>query len=133
MVSHNIAQQNKWQTIPSASKTMGTVFQNAEGCILVKFMPHGKIINAAHYLYMIQKLQHTLCDKCPGKENITLQQDNAGSHTADVCMNIIKKNGWELFPTSSYSPDLAPLDYYLFGLVFEQMQSQQYATNETVL
>jgi len=132
MVSHNTAQQNKWQTIPSASKTMGTVFWNAEGGILVKFMPYGEIINAAHYLYTIQKLQHGLCEKCPGKENITLQQDSAGSHTADVCMNIVKKNGWELLPTSSYSPDLAPLDYYLFGLILEQMQSQQYATNETV-
>jgi len=60
MVSHNIAQQNKWQTIPSASKTMDTVFWNAEGCILVKFMPHGKISNAAHYLHMIQELQHAL-------------------------------------------------------------------------
>jgi hypothetical protein len=84
MVSHNIAQQNKWQTIPSTSKTIGTVFLNAEGWLLVKFMPYGEIINAAHYLYMIQKLQHVLCDKYPGKENITLQQDNAGSHTA-VC------------------------------------------------
>jgi len=99
MVSHNNAQQNKWQTIPSASKTMGTVFWNAEGCILVKFMPHGKISNAAHYLHITQKLQHALCDKCPGKENITLQQDNAGYHTADGCTNIIKKNGWELRPT----------------------------------
>ena len=111
---------------------MGTVFWNAEGNILVKFMLHGKIINAAHYLYMIQKLQHELCDKCPGKENITLQQDNAGSHTADVCMNIVKKNGWELLPTSPYSPDLAPLNYNLFGLILEQMQSQQYAINEAV-
>ena len=81
---------------------------------------------------MIQKLQHALCDKSPGKENITLQQDNAGSQTADVCMNTVKKNDWELLPTSSYSPDITPLDYYLFGLVLEQMQSQQYATNKTV-
>lgn len=132
MVSHNTAQQNKLQTIPSAGKTMGTAFWNAEGCILVKFMPHSEIINAAHCLYTIQKLQHALCDKCPGKENITLQQVNAGSHTADVCMNIMKKNGWELLPTSSYGPDLAPLDYYLFGLILENMQIQQYATNETV-
>jgi len=111
---------------------MGTVFWNAEGCILVKFMPLSKISNAAHYLYMIQKFQHALCDECPEKENITLQQDNAGSHIAYGCTNIIKTNGWELLPTSSYSLDLAPLDYHLFGLILEQMQSQQYATNETV-
>ena len=135
MTQHGMTSQRcpkkKWQTIPSASKTMGTVFQNATGCILLKFLPHGKTTNAAHYLYMFQKLQHALCDKCPGKENITLQLDNGGSYTADMCMNIVKKNRCELLPTSSYSPDLAPLYYCLFGIVQEQMQSQKYATNDS--
>jgi hypothetical protein len=47
-------------------------------------------------------------------------------------MNIIKEEWLELLPISSYSQDLAPFDYYLFGLVLEQIQSQQYATNEIV-
>jgi hypothetical protein len=77
MASHNITQKNKWQTIPSASKTTGTVFWDGEGWTLVEFLPPGKTINAAHYLQMLQKRHHhALCDKCPEKEKITLQQDN---------------------------------------------------------
>jgi hypothetical protein len=29
---------------------MGTVFFDAEGCILFKLLPQGETINAAHYL-----------------------------------------------------------------------------------
>jgi hypothetical protein len=39
MVSHNIAKEKEVKTMPSACQTMGTVLWNAEGCILVEFLP----------------------------------------------------------------------------------------------
>jgi hypothetical protein len=64
-----------------------------------------------HITFICSKSFNMHCVRNVQRRKISpLQQDTAGSQTADVYMNIIK-NGWELFPTSSYSPDLAPLDY----------------------
>jgi hypothetical protein len=47
--------KNKPKTIPSAYKTMETVFWDAEGSILLEFVPQEETIIAAHYLQMLQK------------------------------------------------------------------------------
>jgi len=39
--------------MPSA-KVMGTVFWDAEGCILIEFLEPGKNINAAHYVQTLR-------------------------------------------------------------------------------
>ena len=38
------------KTMPSAKKIMGTVFWDAEGCILIEFLEPGKTINPARYV-----------------------------------------------------------------------------------
>jgi hypothetical protein len=51
----------------------------AEGCILVKFLPQGETINAARYLPTLSKPRRALRDKRPGKKTIILQHESAGS------------------------------------------------------
>ncbi|PNF17997.1 hypothetical protein B7P43_G13443 [Cryptotermes secundus] len=36
--------------------------------------------------------------------------------------------GWEVLPHPSYSPDLAPSDYHLFGFVKDQLHGQRFET-----
>ena len=59
----NIMQEKEARTMPSAHKTMGTDFWDAEGCIVIEFMPQGDTISAACYFQMLQKLCHALCDR----------------------------------------------------------------------
>ena len=40
--------------------------------------------------------------------------------------------GWEVLPHPSYSPDLAPSDYHLFGFVKDQLAGQHYETTEAI-
>ena len=40
--------------------------------------------------------------------------------------------GWEVLPHPSYSPDLAPSDYHLFGFVKDQLRGQSYETMEAI-
>ena len=42
--------KKKPKTMPSAKKIMGTVFWDAEGCVLIEFLEPGKTINASHYV-----------------------------------------------------------------------------------
>ena len=40
--------------------------------------------------------------------------------------------GWEVLPHPSYSTDLAPSDYHLFGFVKDQLRGQRYETTEAI-
>ena len=86
---------------------MGTVFWDAEGLILVKFLEHGQTITAARYVQTLHKLHLALRDKRPGR-NIIILHDNARPHAACLTLEAIAKMGWEVLPHPSYSPDLAP-------------------------
>jgi len=99
--------KKKPKTMPLAKKIMGTVFWDAEGCILIEFLEPGKTINAAHYVQTLLKLCRALCDKHPGRK-VILQHDNARPHTARLTLEKIENMGWEVLPHPPYSPDLAP-------------------------
>jgi len=47
-------------------------------------------------------------------------------------LEAIAKLGWEVLPHPSYSPDLAPSDYHLFGFVKDQLHGQCYETMEAI-
>ncbi|PNF43135.1 hypothetical protein B7P43_G17771 [Cryptotermes secundus] len=113
--------KKKAKTVPSAVKVMGTVFWDAEGFILAEFLEPGQTINAACYVQTLHKLRRALRDKCPG-QNIIILHDNAHPHAARVTLEATAKIGWEVLPHPSYSPDLAPSDYHLFGFVKHQLR-----------
>jgi hypothetical protein len=71
--------------MPSAKKIMGTLFWDAEGCVLIEFLEPGKTINAAHYFQTLITLCHALCDKHPGRK-VILQHNNAQSRTAHLTL-----------------------------------------------
>ena len=122
--------KNKTKTMPSAKKIMGTVFWDAEGCILIEFLEPGKTINAARYVQTLLKFQCALRDKCSGRK-VILQHDNAQPHTALSTLEKIENMGGKFFLTPR-SPALAPSDYRVFGFVKNQMRSQHYETNEAL-
>jgi len=115
--------------MPSAKKIMGTVFWDAEGCILIEFLEPGKTINAARYVHTLLKLRRALRFRRPGRK-VILQHDNARPHTARFTLEKTENKGWEILPRPPYSTDLAPSDYHLFGFVKNQMRGQHYEKNE---
>ena len=123
--------KKKPKTMPSAKKIMGTIFRDADGCILIQFLERGKTINAAHFVQTLVKLCHALHDKRP-RRKVILQHDNARPHTACLTAEKIENMGWEVLPHPLYSPDLAPSDYHLFGFVKIQMRGRHYETNEAL-
>jgi histone-lysine N-methyltransferase SETMAR len=47
-------------------------------------------------------------------------------------LKAIAKIGWEVLPHPSYSPDLAPSNYHLFGFVKDQLRGQRFETREVI-
>ena len=88
--------------------------------------------HSAHYVQTLHKLRHALRDKCPERNIIIILHDNARPHAARLTSEAIAKMGWEILPHPSYSPDLAPSDYHLFGFVKDQLRRQRYETTEAI-
>ena len=119
------------QTGGSASPVWNAFFWDAEGLILAEFLETGQTITAARYVQTLHKPRRALRDKRSGR-NIIILHDNARPHTARLTSETTAKMGWEVLPHHSYSPDLAPSDYHLFGFVKDQLRGQRYETTEAI-
>jgi histone-lysine N-methyltransferase SETMAR len=86
---------------------------------------------------------HTvLLEKYPvlvNRKRVLLQQDNARPHTAKKTLQKIEQlEGIEMLPHPAFSPDLAPLEYYLFrsmtqflcGKKFQSVEDLEVAVEE---
>jgi len=56
-----------------------------------------------------------------------LHHDNAPSHTALSVQQFLAKNDMTVIPHSSYSPDVAPCDFFLFPLMKGHMKEKHFA------
>jgi histone-lysine N-methyltransferase SETMAR len=55
-----------------------------------------------------------------------LHHDNARPHTAPAAQERIEKLKWELLEHLPYSPDLAPSDFHLFGLLKKHLSGKTF-------
>ena len=66
-------------------------------------------------------------------KGILLQQDNARIHPCRIAMNAVERNGYELIPHPTNSPDLAPSDYFLFPNLKKYIRGRHFRSNEEVV
>lgn len=118
------------RTQPSAMKHMATVFWDAEGIILLKWLPRGQTINSDYYCQILSELKAAIQNERPGKweTGVLLQQDNARPHTSAQTMAAIQNLGFTAIPHPAYSPDLAPSDFWLFGEIKKHLRGNRYDT-----
>ena len=79
------------------------------------FLKRSTIIGV-YYANLLDQLRTAIIEKCRGKltKGVLLQQDNPRVHTCKVAMYALERNRYELIPHPSYSPDIAPSDFFLF-------------------
>ena len=106
----------KFKTQPSAGKVMATVFWDANGVIMLDFLPKRSTITGVYYANLLDQLRSAIREKRRGKlsKGVLLQQDNARVHTCKVAMDAVERNGYELISHPAYSLDLVPSDFFLF-------------------
>jgi hypothetical protein len=61
--------------------------------------------------------------------DVILLHDNAGPHTSLRTREAIAKMWWTVLPHPAHSPDLAPSDCHLFGLVKNALHGHHFAHN----
>jgi len=62
-----------------------------------------------------------------------LIQHSACPHTSLRTQEAIAKFGWTVLPHPSYSPDLAPSDFHLFGRLKDALRGTRFEDDESVI
>jgi histone-lysine N-methyltransferase SETMAR len=87
-------------------------------------------MNAEVSSQQLEKMYTILLEKYPALVNrncALLQQDNARPHTVKKTPQEIEElGGIELLPHPSFSPDLAPPDYYLFRSMAQFLRGKKF-------
>ena len=99
---------------------------------MLDFLAKKSKITRAYYANLLGQLRTAIREKRRGKlyKGILLQQDNARVHTCKIAMDAVERNWYELIPHSTYSPDLAPGDYFLFPNLKKDIRGRHFRSNE---
>lgn len=119
----------------SAKKVLASVFWDAKGILLVDYLQTGQTINSDYYCNLLDQVESKIREKRPGlqKKKIIFHCDNAPAHTAQKTIGKISELNYELLNHPSYSPDLAPSDYWLFSHLKAFLRGKRFSSNEEVI
>jgi histone-lysine N-methyltransferase SETMAR len=114
---------------------MATVFWDSQGIILINYLEKGKTITGASYSSLLDRVKTKLHEKCPrlGHKKFLFHYDNAPAHSSGVVVAKLLELGFQLVPHPPYSPDLAPLDYYLCPNMKKWLVGRRYYSIEEVI
>jgi histone-lysine N-methyltransferase SETMAR len=106
----------KTRSVPSAGKVMALVFWDAEGILFINYLEKGKTITGEYYSSILTRLDEKICEKRSGlqKKKIIFHQDNEPAHKSVLAMRKLRDLHYETLKHPTYSPDLAPSDFYLY-------------------
>ena len=114
---------------------MGSIFWDSQGLIIIHYLEQGRTINGVYYACELRRLRLEIARKRRRKltRGVLLFQENAPTHTSQVVMTAVTECGFEIFPQSPYSTDMAPSDLYLFQKLKSHLRGTQYGSNEGVI
>ena len=104
-------------------------FFNAQGTVAIDILPEKTSINATYYTgVVLPKVVKEVCNQRPtvGTSRTLLLHDNAAAHKAKVTTTFLSDQGIQILDHLSYSPDLAPCDFWLFPTLKERLAGQKF-------
>ncbi|UYV74512.1 hypothetical protein LAZ67_11003744 [Cordylochernes scorpioides] len=134
-----LSQKNiyKWVNVSqrSAGKVLLTIFWNVDGPICLDFLSSRQRMNSDLYCdILVNKLKPGIRNKRRRKlsKAVLFLHDNARPHTSCKTVSTIIKLGFEVLEHPAYIPDLAPSDYFLFGLLKKELKGKRFDSDEDV-
>ena len=113
----------------STAKRMYTVFFNYKGPLLVIVLPKGHTVTGNYYATTIlPQLTAAIEKQRPkvGTSRTFILHDNASSHKTDQVVQTLSSDSITVLPHPPYSPDLAPLDFWLFPYLKEKLADRKF-------
>jgi len=96
-------------------------------------VPPGQTVNQTFYLQVIERLRNRV-RRVRGEiaDKWFLHHDNVPSHTSFAVREFLAQNNITTLPRPSYSPDLAPCDFFLFPKLKTHLKGHHFGTVENV-
>ncbi len=114
----------------SVFKIMLTVFLDSSGPLYQHILSTNTTINSASYCKVLRTLCYCVGQKRPHlRDQKMLHHDTAQPHTSNATQDFLDSEFIGIFGNSSYSPDLAPNDFWLFPYLKKELQGKQYQTH----
>ena len=107
-----------------SQKLLLVVFFSTTGFHLIYFVPDGTTVDSDYYCALLDRLNESLPLSKPSK--VWLHVDNAPSHRARKTKSKLEELSLDRTPHPPYSPDLAPSDFWLFGLLKGRLEGQEF-------
>jgi hypothetical protein len=95
-------------------------------------LPNGRTFNTEYYRDTILAALTQFQPEDDGRKLI-IHADNARALTAQKYRTFCEENGLRLAPHSSYSPDLTPSNFFLFGYVKKCLKGMVFPSYEELL
>jgi len=99
--------ENKFKGQTSARKVVASVFWDCEGILYMEFLERGAATNSERYVHTWKKLKKTI-------------------------LKSSAKQGEESNPYTSYSPELAPPDFHIFGPLKDTLWGRRLVDDEVL-
>lgn len=96
---------------------MLTIFFNGSGPIVANFLPPKLKFNGQYFIDILEEIKMNVYPNGRAQRNAIkiLHFDNYPSYRSQKVKDYIENSEFRKMPHSSYSPDLAPSDFGLFG------------------
>jgi histone-lysine N-methyltransferase SETMAR len=119
----------------SRVKTTFVVFFDALGVIYREFVPEGQTVNGQFCLGVMERLLKRICRVRPefhSSKEWFLLHDNAPAYTAGDVARFLARKQVTVLRHPSYSPDLAPADFFLFPKLKSQSKGKRFQDISTI-
>ena len=127
----------KARQVRSDVKVMLTCFFDSRGIVHHEYAPEDQTINKEYYLQILRHHRKAVRRKRPDKwaaKNFQLHYDNTPAHSAHVIHAFLAKNSMSLVrQVPSYSPDLAPCDFWLFLKLKTILKGRRFQSRKNIV
>ena len=112
----------KFKTVPSAQKVTLTIFWDARGVLYTEFLSKGSTVNSNRYCATLWSLKQFTRRIRPGRNMFILHHDYTRPYCSAQTQDAMTSLKFTVVPHPSYSPDLAPPDFWLFPKLKETLK-----------
>ena len=115
----------------STHKLLMIPFFDSTSMIYMHWVPTGQTVDKGYYVEVLREFRKRFRRKRPALFKSGpwhFHQDNAPVHNSILVTDYLTKRGIKTLPQPSYSPHLAPCDFWLFPKLKEKLRGCRYVT-----